>query len=201
MLKPDSSQESRWALVSGSPVSFVAPQRVRGNTRPIFIRDQPIPDDSASVPVQNGTSQPSSQLCSCTIHYFGGCLLGRQSWGRSEVVESPVSCAKWQWFELKATWGWIGMIYSQCQSCLTLLCVRACQHPGSDLFTSLHWLKGIGNQETVREKAERSPGQMGHVTSWGAQSLYHTSPGAILGDRGDWRYSEQKQSKLRPVTM
>lgn len=103
-------------------------------------------------------------------HYF--CSRQQQTppgeteiWGRSEEARFPVGCAKWQLFKLKVTAGWIGLIYCQCQSSLTPFCVRACQRPGSDLFTSLHWLKG--NQETVRGGTYPIPGPKGLMVSWG----------------------------------
>ena len=87
--------ESRWALVSGSPVSFVAPQKVRGNTRHVF-KGQPSPDDLAPVLTKQSALLPSHLIISAAT------FLGDRP-GRSEVVESPASCAKWQWFELKVT--------------------------------------------------------------------------------------------------
>lgn len=46
--------ESSWTLVSGSPVSFVVPQRLTANTRPVLIRRQLITDCPASVLGKDG---------------------------------------------------------------------------------------------------------------------------------------------------
>lgn len=115
--KPNFSQVQSltWALVSGSPVSFVAPQRVTTSASHVLIRAQLITDDSSPVPGKVGTSQRSNQLWSC--HHLiisPGQKLQMppresESWGLSEEAEFPVGCAKWQLFELKVTWGWIGV--------------------------------------------------------------------------------------------
>ena len=58
-------QSLTWALVSGSPVGFVAPQRVTTSARRVLIRAQLITDGCSPVPGKAGTSQRSHQLRSC----------------------------------------------------------------------------------------------------------------------------------------
>lgn len=139
------SQGELWVRLEklGSPLSFMAPERLRANTRPVLIRGQLMTDCSAHP--GEGWYLPTkySVMVMPLSHYF--CSRQQQTppgeteiWGRSEEARFSVGCAKWQLFKLKVTAGWIGLIYCQCQSSLTPFCVRACQRPGSDLFTSLH---------------------------------------------------------------
>lgn len=123
-----------------------------------------------------------------------------ESWGRSEEVRFPVGCAKWQLFKLKVTAGWIGLIYCQCQSSLTPFCVRACQRAGSDLFTSLHWLKG--NQETVRggtepkSRPKGSHGFLGWLDLTGIQLWEPQRPARpILGEWKEARVSFREMDR------
>lgn len=140
------SQEEVWVGLEklGSPFSFVAPQRLSANTRPVSIRGQLTVDCSA--PSWRRVVPPRKVISygHVIISLFlqpGNCRRPLESLrvgGGLRKQRLPVGCSQWQLFKLKVTAGWIGLIYCQSQSSLTPFCVRACQHPGSDLFTSLH---------------------------------------------------------------